>query len=269
MCGATLRAAVNTLPIALVTINGRGPFRFVFDTAATSSAVSGQLIAALGLKITQQSVITVNGSLGRGEKYLVHIERLRCGTLLQRDLQLPLLDRYALPVDDGLLGVSGLASKQVEIDVPLRQVSIVDSPGAYRMQSGHAIKLTRHVSGLSLMEASIAGVGCTAILDTGAELSIGNTALLHALRLTLPATAATTLLNDASGNSQRAQLWFVPELRLGGHSLPAGPIAFADTPVFSSLGIMRPALLLGTDRLSTMQRVVIDYSRGRMWLTPG
>jgi predicted aspartyl protease len=268
----TAPAAAAGRPIALVRVNSRGPFRFVFDTAATSSAVSGQLMNALGIASAQESVVTVNGTNGRSDKSLVHIDSLQCGSLLQQDLQLPLLDRFAVPVDDGLLGVSGLADKRVDIDVAQQQVSIADARGVGVVRGSRAIKLARHASGLSLIEVRIKKIACIAILDTGAEHSVGNSALTRALGLGAPAPSAataTTVLSDANGDSQLAALQSVPAVRLGSVALPSGPMTIADAHVFAALGLAtRPALLLGMDRMGAVSRMVLDYRRGLLWIVP-
>ena len=168
-------------PIAAVTVNGRGPFRFVFDSAATRSAVSGQLQYTLGLPIAEASV-TVNGTLGRQRQSLAHIDHLQCGVLSLHDQQLPLLDRYALPSDDGLLGIDGLMDSCVDIDVDRMTAQVVESPAAPLSPASRVVKLLPHSSGLSMVEVEVAGIRCNAILDTGAERSVGNSALRRALQ---------------------------------------------------------------------------------------
>jgi hypothetical protein len=52
----------------------------------------------------------------------------------------------------------------------------------------------------------------------------------------------------------------IPQLQLGPVVLADVPIAFADVPPFALFGLSKePALLLGTDLLSTFRRVSLDF----------
>jgi len=106
-----------------------------------------------------------------------------------------------------------------------------------------------------------------AILDTGAQRSIGNSALAQALQLD-PAAAVEAMVRGAGGQVLAALQLETPALALGAASLPARPLLYADLPAFAAWGwSRRPAVLLGMDLLSRLARLEVDYRRRRVALT--
>jgi predicted aspartyl protease len=227
-------------------------------------------LLALGIKPVPDATVTVNSSNGSSEHTTIAIDRLQCGPLSVENLQLPLLDRYALPDADGLLGIAGLGPYRVDIDLKRLAARVVESRDDRVGREWHALKIRAHASGLALVDVRIAGVKCVAVVDTGAERSVGNHALRAALGSTdtpRASTNATTVLNDANGTAQVAVLQLVEELTLGRALLPRGAMAFASAPVFRSLDLdSRPALLLGLDRLRAFSSMALDYRHSRLLL---
>ena len=50
-----------------VTINGRGPFRFIVDTGANHSTIAPRTVQALGLTGTRQTPFHVDGITGEAQ----------------------------------------------------------------------------------------------------------------------------------------------------------------------------------------------------------
>jgi hypothetical protein len=182
------------------------------------------------------------------------------------DQDLPLLDRYAMALDDGLLGIDGLKDHCVVIDIDQLTAQVIESAATQATPTAHRADLVLHSIGLSMVDLQVAGIHCRAILDTGAERSIGNGAMRRALQLS--AKESQTLLHDANGQTETAALLPAPACRLGPLSMPAGPMAFNDVKIFEMLGLSaRPALLLGMDRLSAFGGLVLDYRHASMRIT--
>jgi hypothetical protein len=99
-----------------------------------------------------------------------------------------------------------------------------------------------------------------AIVDTGSEVTIGNTALRDALFRRYRSKFQTVEVAGVTGAITKLELIRVPQLRLGAITLQNVPIAFADVPPFQVFGIAdKPALLLGTDLMENFRKISLDF----------
>jgi hypothetical protein len=98
-----------------------------------------------------------------------------------------------------------------------------------------------------------------AVIDTGSEITIGNTALRDKL-VRKGARFWEVEAIGVTGVKTRLQLARIDQLQLGSVTLLDVPIAFADVPPFKLFGLSDgPALLLGTDILETFRRISLDF----------
>jgi hypothetical protein len=101
-----------------------------------------------------------------------------------------------------------------------------------------------------------------AIIDTGAERSLGNEALLAALQnrysyTTIVSTVVGATAHVSSGLSLRA-----PPIDLGGARVGNLLVTFGDFHVFKVWSLLEePALVIGMDVLGTLPEFAIDYPR--------
>jgi len=106
--------------------------------------------------------------------------------------------------------------------------------------------------------AMVDGVRTDVVVDTGAEVSIGNLALQRALAQQHGGAQGT--LVSVTGQQVLAQNGFAREVTFGKITLNNTAIAFTDAPPFAHLGLrQRPAMLLGMDQLRLFKRVAIDF----------
>jgi hypothetical protein len=97
------------------------------------------------------------------------------------------------------------------------------------------------------------------VIDTGSEITIGNTALREKL-LAKGARVWEVEAIGVTGIKTKLQLARIDKLQLGPVTLLDVPIAFADVPPFKLFGLSDgPALLLGTDILETFRRISLDF----------
>lgn len=99
-----------------VTLNGRGPHRFLLDTGSTHSVISEALARALDAPVVARAM--VGSAAGGDERIVVRIDRLDCGALtfenvLPSVVDLDGIDRGGI---DGILGQDVLASLRYTID---------------------------------------------------------------------------------------------------------------------------------------------------------
>ncbi|HEX6396822.1 MAG TPA: retropepsin-like aspartic protease, partial [Steroidobacteraceae bacterium] len=111
--------------VALININGQGPFRFVIDTGANRSVLSEALATRLGLAHSGEGV--VHSVEGEELATLVNVESLSFGGLHLSGGDTPVLDGPMLDGEHGLLGVDGMAGRLLHVDFSKQCVEIYQS----------------------------------------------------------------------------------------------------------------------------------------------
>jgi hypothetical protein len=165
---------------------------------------------------------------------------------------------------DGILGVDSLQSQRVEFNFDTQTLSIVpsavrdfdDDPGTI------VIRAARKRGRLVVTDASANGHRLTVVIDTGAELSVGNEALRRELvGRGLIDPAHKVQLQSVTGDMISGDYMFVRRLEIGGVTLKDLAIVFADAHTFKKLGLdQRPALLLGMNAIRAFKKVSIDFA---------
>jgi hypothetical protein len=140
-------------------------------------------------------------------------------------------------------------------------VIIQDSRQPQMREEGEIVVTARRRKGqLIITQASVDGDRTYAVIDTGSELTIGNSAMLRrALRGRSKPPMQTISLVSVTGASFSAEVTTLAELRVGGVLLKNVTVAFTDAPPFELFGLEKqPALLLGPDllRISAIARCV-------------
>ena len=98
------------------------------------------------------------------------------------------------------------------------------------------------------------------VLDTGSQVSMGNTALRRRVGVKKQNLREVTL-TSVTGGQTRAAYTLVPQVRVGDVRFEWLPVAFADVAPFKKFGLEdRPALLLGMDALRSFRHVEIDFA---------
>lgn len=257
------------------TVEGQGPYRFVVDTGANRSVLSTEVAEALGLQPSGQAM--VHGIAGILPSRTVLVRHLTIAGLLTRRVRMPVLPRRYLGAD-GLLGVDVLTNRRATLDFERQSFSLASggatptvarSAGARRaddVASNEVVVPARHRFGqLTIVDAELGGVRLTAFLDSGAEMTVGNTSLAAALR------GRPGLINDrplqvelvsATGQLVAGEMTTVPPLRLGGVRLGNLSCVFADLHTFEIWQLNdRPALLIGVDVMRHFDAIELDFSK--------
>lgn len=250
--------------VAPVTINGQGPFRFIVDSGASRSAISAGLAARLGLTLDPTRQITVKGVTGSQAVPSVPIAYLQAGDLTLEDQRLPVLADFVFADTDGILGVEGLAGMCLLVDFQYDRLSITRKrPKHLKGQWSH-VPVQLRFGQLMVATARIGGTRVEAVIDTGAERTLGNLALRRALGLDVAAQTASTqrwVLGATSATEQGNSIPS-PAIRIGEAGIRRLEITFGDLNVFRLWGLEdRPALVLGMDVLGTTQGLLLDYGR--------
>ena len=119
---------------------------------------------------------------------------------------------------------------------------------------------------LILSKAHAENIPLTLVVDTGAQISIGNMKLReklsHGGRMK---RTGQVELQSVTGEKIMGEYMIVRELEVGGITLKNMPIVFADSHAFRRLNLdSKPALLLGMNALRSFDRVSIDFQRKKL-----
>ena len=244
---------------APVLINGKGPFRLVLDTGASSSAVIAQVAASLGISVDASPPIRVKGITGTAIVPAIAVDGLQVGDLSIETTVLPVVPDV-FGGAEGVLGIQGLSNRRILIDFGRDRIEIARSHGE-RAQRGFTtlpLKLTR--SGLLTLKVQIGGTETTAIIDTGAQQSIGNIRLRDALVRRAKATLAAQDIVGVTLDVQRGNSAPVPPIGLGDITVDGAHVTFGDMFIFELWNLTRePALVIGMDVLGLFDTLIIDY----------
>lgn len=248
--------------LASVEINGRGPYRFIVDTGANSSALAPRVADELALPAVEGGV-QVHGVTGTAMLPAVHVESLRVGGIVLPPGTMPLLPGDIFADADGILGVAGIQNMRMDVDFANDRVEIAPSHGK-RAPSGYlTVRASLWQGGLLLVDGRVGSVPTKVIIDTGAERTIGNMQLREALagKAKREKVLEAKVLG-ATPSVGTATYFKVPRIRIGPTQLTDLPVTFGELYVFQLWGLTdEPALVVGMDVLGGLERFVVDYKR--------
>ena len=190
---------------------------------------------------------------------------MESGLLVVEQTYAPVIDSAMTGDADGILGVAGLRNARIIVDFRRDKVSITrarprdDGSGGYLV-----IDAGRMPDGVLAVDATVRGVRARAIIDTGAERTLGNLALREALRAKRRDRGAprSTDVFGATPEVYQGESVYAPVIRLGEVSVSGADIIYGDFPIFKAWDLdQRPAMLIGMDILGTADMLVIDFSR--------
>jgi predicted aspartyl protease len=243
---------------APVYIDGKGPFRLVLDTGANRSVVTYRTAQRLGKAPDLAGGVQLHGVTGTARVPTIKADSVEVGDLLLNARTLPVV-HDVFGGAEGALGTEGLADKRIVIDFKNDSISILRSkregppPGFSRVP----VKL-RH-GRLLMFQMYLGGVKTWAMLDTGAQMTIGNNSLREALarraRKEQETEVVGVTLDIATAHAINA-----PPVEIGGIRVSGMQITFGDLYIFEAWKLTKePALLIGMDVIGVLDSVVIDY----------
>jgi predicted aspartyl protease len=251
-----------------VLIDGEGPFRFIVDTGANYSTISPGLAGKLGLTPAADSSIVINGITGTQQVPSVPILRLQAGDLMIENQHLPVVWAPLMAGADGILGVAGLKNERLVVDFQHNRVLIVRSRRGAAPKDFVRIPAKRIRGGLISVIGQVGGVRVQAIIDTGSERTIANTALRDALyRRSAQQKLKDTKVYGATADIAPGQMVVSPTIDLGSVRIGSATMVFGDFHIFDVWGLtQRPAMIVGMDILGTLTGLSIDFRQAEIFL---
>ena len=248
---------------ASVMINDSGPYRFILDTGANTSALAPKVADDLALHGVSNTQIIVHGVTGSATLPAVRVESMQVGEVRIPATNLPVLPGPVFGGADGILGINALQKTRIDVDFENDRVSITPSSGRRALPGYLVVPATLRKGGLLLVKGKVGKIPVQVIIDTGAERTLGNlalrTALLESARyddeIDVSVLGATTDVSE--GKYFRA-----PRIKLGEADLIDLPVTFGNLHVFEVWGLTdTPALVIGMDLLGMLRKFIVDYKR--------
>ena len=251
-----------------VMVNGKGPFRFVIDTGASRSTLAPHLARALNLEHSSGRNVMLNGVTGAAEVTTVAVDSIEIGALRFEKQELPVIFTSIMGNADGILGVAGFQDQRIDVDFKRDRVSVLESNGKRPHYSMVTARATRNANGLMIVDVRIGRrIRAKAVIDTGAERSLGNLALQNAINKhrRTKREPVSAVVHGATPDIADGDVQEIREATIGDMTLTNLEVIFADFHVFKLWGLdQEPAMLIGMDMLGVLERLVIDYRRNEV-----
>jgi predicted aspartyl protease len=251
-----------------VQVNGKGPFRFVIDTGASRSTLAPHLARALALKPSVGRNVMLNGVTGAAEVPTVAVDSIEIGALRFEKQDLPVIFTSIMGNADGILGVAGFQDQRIDVDFKRDRVSVLESNGKRPHYSMVTARATRNANGLMIVDVRVGRrIRAKAVIDTGAERSLGNLALQKAMNRNRrkKREIVAAVVHGATPDIADGDVQEIKEATIGDMTLTNLEVIFADFHVFKLWGLdQEPAMLIGMDMLGILERLVIDYRRNEV-----
>jgi len=259
---------IQTRMFVQVQVNGKGPFRFFVDSGADRSVIGSVLARQLALPAEQPLIL--QGMAGASRVETVRMDRIRIGASEINDIVAPTLPEEYLGAQ-GLLGIDALEDQRLMLDFQRKMIVVQDARKPAPAYDGEIVVTARRRNGqLILTEASVMNNRVYVVIDTGTQMSVGNSALLaRVFRGGTPPPSQPITMISVTGQPVAARMIVLPEISIGGMVLRQVPVAFADVPPFRLFGLTdHPSLLLGSDLLEAFGRVSLDFRRRKVRFLP-
>lgn len=247
-----------TMPVQIG--GASGTYDFVIDTGSQRTIVAKELAQRLALpELPPVEIISMAGR--------VTVNAVQVGGLRFGEHAVDSLDALSIAHSDlgsaGLIGLDSLKDKRLTLDFKERRMDVTNSRRRRDRSDPNTIVVEARtkMGQLILVDSRIDGRKVSVILDTGAEMSIGNMALfanLKVKKLLIPPVPTT--LTSVTGIPVPAQFTVVRRLSIGSVTLENVPMVFLDAAPFQELDLGdKPAMLLGMRMLRLFDQVAIDF----------
>lgn len=256
-----------------VLVNGKGPYPFMLDTGADTSAVYTWFASEHRLPVGKTA--TISGATGDVEETTTRIRSLSLDGWAVRHLDVDTIpDRADGAKIAGIVGADMMMNRLTVMDTGCGTVSLLPRHvNAARIagRSATLIEAGSIKSGKQLtLPVTVNAVAGVATLDSGARTTMISTTFAKAARID-PGSIAFRDGPPARGAVQTAipsRIGPIGTVRFPGSIRRNVVVRVVDLPVFDDAGYANGhAFNIGLDMLEGM-RITIDYTARRVWIAP-
>jgi predicted aspartyl protease len=256
-----------------VSVNGKGPYQFMLDTAADTSAVYAWFASEQHLPAGKTA--TISGATGDVQETTTRVESLSLDGWAVHHLDLDTIpDRTDGMKIAGIVGADMLVDRLTVMDTGCETVALLPRNLDAATIAGRSATLTSAGSiekGKQLtLPVVVNGVTGVATLDSGARSTMINNTFAKAAQID-PASTAFRDGPPARGAVQTpipSRVGPVNSVGFPGSTQQNVVVRVVDLPVFDDAGYSNGhAFNIGLDMLHNM-RITIDYSDRKVWIGP-
>ena len=161
-----------------------------------------------------------------------------------------------------MLGIEGLTGMRVYADFGRDRLVIARSHGERAGRDFTVVPLRLIRGGLLVADVHVGSVRAKAIVDTGAQGTIGNLMLRDALMRHPPRNVAHEDVIGVTLDVQGGDNIPMPDIDFGHLTIRGVRVTFGDMYLFQHWKLTdEPTLTLGMDLLGSFDVLIIDYSR--------
>jgi predicted aspartyl protease len=265
---------VDNRAFADVIVNGKGPYKFVFDTGA-SNVLNAELAKELALPEVAPRTQTGGAGAGTQETGLVKVASAQLGGVTVSDAEFLVLSLEEIRKTigfkrmDGLMGREVMAALLVRYDFDLSVLTFCDPERAPAfMRAGTAMSYTTEPFNIPVIEAEVDGRAAKLMIDTGDRSSLTlftPFAAKHGLR-NFYAPKVSAITGRGVGGPIPADVAKVRSLRFAGFDVPGVTMRM---PTLTSGGFTSGAISgsIGTGVIRLFN-VTFDHAGRRIFLAP-
>lgn len=251
---------------APVYINDKGPFRLVLDTGANQSVVIQRLASRLGAPV-HPTQAKLHGVTGSAIVPMIMVDSIEVGDLSLSNRKLAIVEDV-FGGAEGVLGADGLSDKRIEIDFRNDRIEIEFSRNKVRSRGYTRVPVKVRDGHLLMFDVVLGGVRTRAMLDTGAQATVGNNSLRTALarrkRRTSEGSIVGVTLDVQKGHAVQA-----PAVEIGDITIRGMHVMFGDIYIFDAWKMTEePAILIGMDVIGLLDSLIIDYKHKELHMRP-
>jgi hypothetical protein len=203
----------------------------------------------------------LHGVTGQASVPTIRVDTLSVGDIAVDSPLLPIVPD-ALGGAEGVLGSEGLKNKRIFIDFRNDKIVITYSRNERPPHGFYTVPFRLIRGQLIVVDAMIGTVHTRAIIDTGGQSTIGNTALRSALNARYFMYGKVDRIIGATLAEQPGELIGTPAIAIGPIVINDSAVTFADLYIFKHWKMVsEPALMIGMDALGMLDTLIIDYRR--------
>jgi hypothetical protein len=192
----------------------------------------------------------------------VRVGQVEIGDLLAERQTMVVVDD-AFGGADGVLATTALRDRRILADFRRDRIEITRSSGERAPPGFTTLRIKLLDQHVPWVEAMVGGVRVKAVIDTGAQSTIGNLALRDALlakRREVDAREEGVI--GVTGDLQEGRSMAAPAIQLERIMVRRARINFVDLHIFQRWQLRdEPAMLLGMDVIGVLDTVILDYRR--------
>ncbi|WDI33242.1 retropepsin-like aspartic protease [Hyphococcus flavus] len=257
----------NGRPVIPISVNGDGPYEFILDTASTKTVIFENLRRKTELPSTPSCCMNVFSLTAVNRQPVIQIDSLAIANHEIAFLPVVVFEDWATQekTPQGVLGLDVLSEFLIHYDEDSQTLHFYDSgalPAEISTDQWFYAPLKQNsfdFDGLFLFHFNAeVGMGHAfpLLLDTGAEISLGNFPLLDMIPTIKRQAPAITDMADQQIETVELRFY---NMRAGGVRWDYGSIYITDAQIFPTLGYGdRPLALIGFDLLGA-RSFAIDF----------